>query len=378
MSLLKKRSSKITKDNSKKNEKLWKHIAGITVIAGLFASIVVILAYFQINPNDKLKSGEFEIGINIVVDNDFSKDSLNIPWAFRKDKISLFYNYIKYGDHIDIFPNMKYLDLINTGGPVQGYLFTPLFNIFNLQYPKLSIKSVNNTNNTILLYELELEIKNNIINQEPFLLIGYDVSRPGILFLRNEGWGNLYNVEVNYGITNIDNCVSDFKDEITESHYFEIIEHSAFIGIEKVDYFDYYQEPVDLSQAWKCVIGNIIYENEYNEQNALKFYTRLPLTRGLDATPIVPSYYYDTFISAGVTDTTIYIPIAQELKPGESDNFAVRVGTDKSAIIDFNLKVKTINDDVIYEKPIKINILVPRVQMGYGLIYNERWGRRDK
>ena len=51
---------------------------------------------------------------------------------------------------------------------------------FNWQYPKLSIKIVNNTNKTLYLTEIVVKVKSSTINKNPILLIA------------NESWNNVY------------------------------------------------------------------------------------------------------------------------------------------------------------------------------------------
>src|SRR6266571_3880447 len=82
---------------------------------------------------------------------------------------TLTYSYERVDKKIWIKPQMPYLDLLSAGGPIAGldYWWSP----FSWQFPKLSVKIVNNGDSTVLLSEAVIKVITSKINIEPVLII---------------------------------------------------------------------------------------------------------------------------------------------------------------------------------------------------------------
>jgi hypothetical protein len=71
------------------------------------------------------------------------------------------------------------------------------------------------------------------------------------------------------------------------------------------------------------------------------------------------SKVYGLSIQAGRSGYSIRVPIAQYMKPGEADHFAVRLMTDKSSTTDMLVDLKSIGGWVVRRTRIQLETFVP-------------------
>src|SRR5205085_10406646 len=101
----------------------------------------------------------------------------------RSSDTTLKYTYDRIGNVLLIKPEMPYLKSMLAGELVKS------INAYDWQFPKLSVKVLNNTKETLLLTEVAIKVNSSKINKEPILEIYspyYD--NQGKFFIHNEGW----------------------------------------------------------------------------------------------------------------------------------------------------------------------------------------------
>jgi hypothetical protein len=66
------------------------------------------------------------------------------------------------------------------------------------------------------------------------------------------------------------------------------------------------------------------------------------------------------FLQAGKSDYTQRLSISQQVKPGEGDNFSLKLATDRSATFDFDMEILAVDGSVAWTGSFNAALLVPR------------------
>jgi hypothetical protein len=69
---------------------------------------------------------------------------------------------------------------------------------------------------------------------------------------------------------------------------------------------------------------------------------------------------YDTRFVAGVAPVTLLVGLAQQIKPGDADNFLIRLATDKTSINRARIEFLTAGGEKLPGGEFQIEIFVPR------------------
>lgn len=272
-------------------------------------------------------------------------------------EMTLAYSYGHTEQGIQIRPEMPYLSLLARGGPVRDRMFSD--SPFKWQFPKLSVKVVNNTNRTLLLTEVIVNVKRSEIDRNPVLVIpyGYDLT------FQNEGWGRVKDPRVELGIAKAQACGTPALESAPRPFSLSLDSFADAVTIpvrlgEKVPRSYEGQEDV-------CAHGVMTFTTDAGEQKALKFQARVVIGEGGFGAAEEPSYFYDLLLEAGKQGYSKPVPISQSLRPGEADHFVVRIASDKSARFDLDLSLKDASGRVLPLQTVHLDLFVPRSQAGY-------------
>lgn len=273
-------------------------------------------------------------------------------------EVTLTYSYDRTGQEIRIRPEMPYLSRLLAGGPIATLEYSD--SPFRWQFPKLSVKVVNNTKRTLLLSEAIVEVKRSAIDREPVLVIPYSYD----LVFVNEGWGNVIDPRVEFGIAEKAACATPAIDDALRPNAVSLDsfnQASAAIPIRVGGYVPAtFQGQEDV-----CVYGVIAFTADDRERRSLKFRARVPIGEGGFGAAEEPSYFYDLFLKAGVTGQSQHVPVSQTIKPGEADHFVFRIAADKSARFDLGLSLRDAGGAIIPLQDVHLDLFVPRSQAGY-------------
>jgi hypothetical protein len=78
--------------------------------------------------------------------------------------------------------------------------------------------------------------------------------------------------------------------------------------------------------------------------------------------PIPPTFQYDLALKAGQAPETIWVPVSHSVKPGEADQFLLRIASDKSAHYEIRLAIRMIDGVELEPKLISLDMFVPRTR----------------
>ena len=270
---------------------------------------------------------------------------------------TLSYSYDRTEQGIQIRPEMPYLSLLARGGPIRDR--EPSDSPFKWQYPKLSVKVVNNTNRTWLLTEVIVNVKRSEIDRDPVLVIPYGY---GLTF-QNEGWGKVKDPRVEFGIAESQACGTPALENASHPLAVSLnsFEDAATIPVrlgEEVPQSYEGQEKV-------CAHGVMKFTTDGGERKTLKFQARVEIGEGGFGAAEEPSYFYNLFLEAGKQGYPKPVPISQSLQPGEADHFVVRIASDKSARFDLDLSLKDASGRILPLQAVHLDLFVPRSQVGY-------------
>jgi hypothetical protein len=111
---------------------------------------------------------------------------------------ALVYRYDASPGHLSIRPELQYLEAVASGAFVGSARF-------QWEFPVISIKVENNTNNVVLLNQIEVQVRDSRINLDPVLVIrGFNDASTVSIY--NDGWGKVIEPKARLSVHNEDSC----------------------------------------------------------------------------------------------------------------------------------------------------------------------------
>ncbi|MEA5552055.1 CHAT domain-containing protein [Anabaena cylindrica UHCC 0172] len=321
-------------------------------IASVSAISLVIGGYFL-----QVFLNKDDIALSISVSNDIRDDAVS-SYFRPNEETNLNYQTNKIEeDVLSITPQMKYLTKLANGDPISEIKVAtgdPPF--FSWQFPNLDIRLVNNSNKTIYITDILLEVEKSVIDPSPVVVI--PENGPNLLRfeLINEGWGKVKDASVKFNLVPLGEKIlwnGNYKHKVnignfTDSYIVDISNTFQELGLDfetigyKVGVYnriankDYYEEsplandckwnylfrfrsnPDKLNQECENIIeslgifkdsksDSLIYGIAYGEilfsgktlegkenRQTIKFSTKVPiLDAGQYGDPGPPTYQYD-------------------------------------------------------------------------------------
>ena len=296
---------------------------------------------------------------------DESPGAWDLHRAYLKP-VTVTYGYQRQRETVVVRPKMPFLELYVQGGPVRDSP-DPVW-----QFPLLSLKIVNNTPATLLLSELAVKVKASELNTEPILRPVYTAT--GSVIFVNEGWGKAVAPKAHFALGTKQQCIDDIDWSTVKLPYEAKMptadERLEIPGSELLGPDKYWKITTRLAKSDQegsgdyCTYGVLSYKTPSGDSRELKFQARGNIG-GLGG-GAVAQYFYELWLPAGKAGYINYLPLSQSLKPGESDHFVVRVGTDKSARFDLEFSLRDTGGAVIPVQIVDLEIFVPRTFKGDG------------
>ena len=296
---------------------------------------------------------------------------------YENPELKVSYDYERIGDKVQIKYQMPYLSLLSKGGPIVGMKAS-----FEKTAPSLSIKVVNNTQDTLFLTNLVVRVKSSSVNEEPVLTVGDDEENKFSFY--NMGWGAVLNPEVKFGMADekrykaIDPKREPMSYSVTPGDFTD----TASVSLEK--YIPNTKAP-EVSGDYtyvplfsrKGIYGEIKYGTEDRKERSVSFKTlatiktyvlvRKTRTETIAIEPIQPlqgvmeaTSVYVVPLKAGEQGYTKRIPLKQYVKPNDVDHFALVIESDKSASYDLSFDFITAYGAISHSKNVTLDIFVPR------------------
>jgi hypothetical protein len=280
------------------------------------------------------------------------------------DDKTLRYTYSKVDNRITLTPELKYLESQRRGEPVTGFFWS--HDPFKWDFPSLSVKVVNNTHRDLVLGEVVFRVKSSVKDDRPVFAV-FPGAYLGIIGIDNEGWGVITSPSLHVSIKGVDKCDTfDLKDAVQLP-----LKRSADSDVDS-NTFDKYggvtTSILSLARAENlrseaCVHGRLDFVDQDGHAGFLNFSTISNL--GGPPAPTVgaampPSFSYDVFLKAGKSNYVQRLSISQQIKPGEGDNFSLKLAADRSATFDFDMDILAVDGSVAWTGSFNVVLLVPQ------------------
>ena len=300
---------------------------------------------FRIDPDGHVQKASYQ-----PVSNEYNAESGNVEKC-PPDR-TLTYTYAREADVPHISYTMPYLELLREGGPILGirYRNSP----FQWQFPNISVMVANSTSQQVTLSEAVFEVLTSTVVDEPVLVVD-DLSVNKIALV-NEGWGDVVNPVVTFSINDFieGGGISIYQ---AESHTEAIPTFTDGAAIPIKSYI-----PARLQDDDKVMVEGQIVHGPAASRKTVRFKTRVALQITAEQAP-PPSYLYEVSLKAGVTPQTVPVPIHQIID--KSDNFLIRVKSDKSARFKLRVSFRAVGGGMVPANDVLLDILVPRSQAKY-------------
>lgn len=109
-----------------------------------------------------------------------------------------------------------------------------------------------------------------------------------------------------------------------------------------------------------CVNAELSYKDKLGKSRTARFATYVYLDSQESHGSLPPSEAYDASLIAGRSGTTVRRAVSQQIKPGDADQFLIRVSSDKSASYKFHLVIKSANTAIVWQGDFEMGVLSPR------------------
>jgi hypothetical protein len=249
----------------------------------------------------------------------------------------------------EIAYRLPYQALLTRGGPVSGvnYLGVP----FHWRYPELSIKVVNNTPQRMVLSQAVVTIVSSRVELDPILV--FNEMSVNKLVIRNEGWGPVINPVVEFSVSEEQSSgeLSVFAEQPNT------LQLETFDAVKEIPLLKYV--PTRLQhESLVSVSGKVTY-GPANDRKSVQFTTRVSLEVRAGA-GMGASRCYDVHFAAGVAPVTLQVGLAQEINPGDGDDFLLRLATDKTSSNVVRIDFVSAGGERMRGGEFQLDIFVPR------------------
>jgi hypothetical protein len=272
----------------------------------------------------------------------------------------------------DIRPSMPYLDKVAANQEVVGiqYWYEP----FKWEYPSLSIKIANNSQSTLLVSEILFEVVAAEVDLTPIPVIHENFYNIGHLQIVNEGWGKMLDpaleivdwkkpevdprdIVFNWRFGLVQDACNGASPAMTANIPIALqdVDDRVNVDVERFVPKDLQEEPLI------CLRGTLTYTAAGNKARiTLHFRSLVSRFNPGPGAPAPPSATYDLFLPSGKSGYVASVPVSQEIKPGATDHFLIRLSSDKSGKFTLRYHARVLSDVVIGGETVQISLLIPK------------------
>ncbi|MBV8104745.1 MAG: hypothetical protein JO223_08990 [Hyphomicrobiales bacterium] len=323
-------------------------------------------------------------------------------WNLGDDTI-VRYSLTKEDDQVKISYRLGYAEQMDAGGPIGPLRYiSSKWCPFWWDFPTLDFKILNNSQKTLFLTEVILDIDESRPDLRPLFAIKRDIQQScaGDLLLVNEGWCDLLDINISFNLLpgeipepavpeppyrhSIDLPLLPDHAEIDVTQAFEregvnitglilisngrwkdnetIVIPTAEGLDEKISLVQFEERKKLYLAAFNDHVGTLVGEigftaaNDPNTRRKVKFHDVVYLAnanrRGL---PRPPTATYGTIFETAATSYQRRVQISHEIRAGETDRFTVKIAVRQSSIHNFSAKIRDIAG---------VELKLPLIQMG--------------
>jgi hypothetical protein len=270
----------------------------------------------------------------------------NVPTPVRGDT-QVTYESSRDGDKLLIRSRLPYLERQRTGQPITGIDFK--HDTFDWEMPRLSVKVLNNSPQSVMITECAVEVAKSVIDTEPVLAIA-DRAVNGIMLI-NEGWGDVINPVLSFKITSVKQkpAPAVVKREIIELPTFSadrMVRLTKFV-------------PEELENEGVAVVSGDLEFGKPESRKKVPFSTTMVFRSTVEHL-VPPAAEYDLSLTAGKAPASYTVPVSHNIKAGEAEQIWMWVASDKSARYELTFSVRQIDGKVLPRTKLVLDLFVPR------------------
>jgi hypothetical protein len=328
-------------------------------------------------------------------------------WGRGEDTI-LQYSADERGHLIRIGSNLGYRTAFDTGEPIRPLAhMTPSHCSFWWDFPILDFKVLNNRPETLYLTELVFDVEESRLDQAPFFTIRRDQQQrcAGSLLMVNEGGCDIVDLTISFHL--LPGEIEAPRDpgppyphsvvlpllaeraevDVTQSFQDEGVDIAGLILLtngeresenewlvptadgqtEQLTIVELEEREKQFLGKFQEWVGTLVGDIQFSgsggsaDQRRVRFYSHVYLAnRNRFGVPRPPSYPYDVAFPVQGSNYQRRVPIAHELKQGETDRFTLKLAVAQSSCHRFRATIRDISGLTLATAPIEMKCFVPR------------------
>ena len=258
------------------------------------------------------------------------------------------YDYDEIDGKLHIRPTSTFLKRLTMGEPV--YTVGRLERSWHP--PKLAAKAVNNTQQTVFLTEALIEVKSVRLLKEALPRIDRDSY--AVLIISDSERNIMKEVTLDFYIRN-EECQTVHSGEYTGTINIGDIDSLARVSMK-----EYIPEAIK-NEKWVCILGRLNYKNESGDKRIAIFDIAVPVDNWNPSLPSPPPPRYSYNLKLELKDVPYKkrLPIAQEIKPGDTDYFLLEIGADRWAEFDFTITFRGAGGTELPSTDVALEVFMP-------------------
>jgi hypothetical protein len=378
---------------------MWARSLFVGAIVLVLASAGTYALYFN---EASGKQDAAHISIDVTPSVLTEKAATNASEVLRQPQLSkdpfdahLDYADVRSGGHAHFVPQQDYLASARAGGPVKALTgLEPLPWGAANRPAVLDVKVANNTQRTLFFTEAILDVRRSAPDRRPVLVPTVLLDRPRRLTVVNYGWGPARDLRVTARVPATDNGEArattvrvgtiDHKGEADLSRAFA----AAGLDVPTLKRWEAAASAPDsfATPSYRAELARVRAvlapfgldpergvelpvegELQYRAGNrtalaALRFTAAIPATQPLGLGDYQPptARYETTRLSVSGTSYQRRVPLAQRVRPGQTDRFEIPVSAAESSEHVFRVRLVYGPKEDVVSEPITLDLLVPR------------------
>jgi hypothetical protein len=255
----------------------------------------------------------------------------------------------------------RQIKLIEKGCPIQG---SSSYGSDDYSFPGIDLKILNNSRNTILLTDVNLEVESSTPKLVPVLAIVHedDFYENPAFWVKNYGWAVARDCEVSFSVV-ADDVAPDFRGPYEKRLFLGDLSESQLISLSSE------HNEQRTAQSWNLdfrrfnIFGEISYRCQQGETRTVRFHTQVAASAHLMLRcPLFVSHRYHALLHDASAGYSVKVPISQVIKPGEADRFMIQVAAPRASVHQFRVRIGYNNTEELLSSPIELTVWTPNVE----------------
>lgn len=268
------------------------------------------------------------------------------------DELKLSYTSKEESGRLIVEPHLPYLENVLSGKEVVGFGY--FYDPFVWGFPNFSIKTVNNSDQSVFLSRVTVRVKTVRIITTPIPIFAENWNRVGRLVVENHGYGQFLSPRIKAKVL-AENEAADAKlDSLTIDWAPSQKDSAIDVDVQSAIPDELKKAPV------VAVVGLFFYRDSDGKDYQVPFRTRVSLREPPPAAPMPPSAQYEILLDADKQNYEVSTNVSQVLKPREFDNFLLRIASTKYAQYDAEIIVTGLSGEIVARRRLILTVFKPK------------------